>query len=101
MRRGSTPTLKIEIEEAKVSEMQSIYLTLEQGNREITKRETDMFIDETENTISCPLTEAETLYFKDGNVRIQIRVVYKDGNKDASDIVTESFEHILLEGEIE
>jgi len=101
MRRGSTPTLVIKIDGADVSDMEHIYLTFEQGNRELTKRETDIVIDEDENTLSCPLSEAETLYFKDGDVKVQIRVVFTDGTKDASDIVTDTFEHILLEGEIE
>lgn len=100
MRRGTTPTLNIKVEGADVKDFRDIYLTIKQYNVEIDKRETDIEKDEAENKLIVPLTQEETLSFKDGTVNIQLRATVGLDGAVASNIVTLPLEHILMEGEI-
>lgn len=113
MRRGTTPTLEVEVKGVEVKELASIFLTIKQGTKELTIRETDIEIDEEKNMLLAPLKQQETLAFSDGYVNIQLRATLKvDGAegedipeeeipKIASDVVTLPIEHILKEGMIE
>lgn len=102
MRRGTTPTVKINVDGISVTELDEIYLTFEQRGLEITKRETDITKDTIggKNMLKVNLTQEETLSFKDGNIQIQFRAKTLMGTVVASTIVTDTLEHILMEGEI-
>lgn len=100
MRRGTSPTLIIKVRGVEVSDLTSIFLTLKQGSKELTARETDITINTDDNALEVPLTQTETLDFDDGYVNIQLRAMV--GTKAiASDIKTVPMEHILKEGLIE
>ena len=115
MRRGTTPTLRIKVKGIGVEEFDSIFLTIKQGNREITwlndgadasivlsqVGDNPVEIDVDENRILVTLTQEETLYYNDGACQIQLRATTNREVAVASSIVTRQWEHILLEGEIE
>lgn len=96
-RRGSTPTnifnVNIDLRGA------TLYITYKQGGQIIVEKTgSDIFV--TETTLTVKLTQEETLRFKSGSVRIQIRYVRQDGSADASNIIETRAEEILKDGEI-
>lgn len=101
MRRGTTPVVKVNIKGIEVSELQSLYLTFDQGDIQITKKTEDLTIDTEDNSIKAHLSQQDTLEFGDGNVKIQLRAVTKDGIAVASSIKSKPIGEILMDGEIE
>ena len=98
MRRGTTPTIEIKVTGIKVSELESIYVTLSQHKNKVTKETEDITIYEAENTLYVTLSQEETLTFFRGYVYVQMRAVTKDGLAIASEIQMISVEEILKEG---
>lgn len=96
-RRGSTPTnifnVNIDLRGAKV------YITYKQNGENIVEKSGDDIVVE-ENYISTKLTQAETLRFNPGLVRIQVRYVRESGQADASNILETRAEEILKDGVI-
>lgn len=101
MRRGTTPTLRFKVKGIGVEELESIYITLKQGNKELTRETEDVTVDKDENRLIITLSQEETLNFNDGVCQLQLRAVTDKGGAIASSIVTKQWEHILMEGEIE
>lgn len=101
MRRGTTPAIKVRLKGIELSTLQSLYLTFEQGNIELTKNLDDVTIDASDNSLSVTLSQQETLGFNDGDVKVQIRAMTVDGDAIASNIKTVSLGHILKEGVIQ
>lgn len=71
----TTPTLTLTLETddvitVEVIQASKLYVTLKQGNFELTKE-----VTADENVISLFLTQQETSKFKDGNVYLQVRGV--------------------------
>ena len=97
MRRGSTPTntftVAIDLTAA------TIYVTYSQHGRVVFEK-TGSDLTVTATTISCTLSQAETLALETGEVCIQIRYVMPDGTADASNIIRTTAEMILKDGEI-
>lgn len=102
MRRGTTPVLRVNVTGIEVTELNEIYLTIKQGTTELTKRETEIEKDTSagQNLLLVPLTQEETLKFKDGSLQIQLRSRTLHDKVIASGIVVETLDHILMEGEI-
>lgn len=100
MQRGTTPTLEIKITGIDVSELESIYVTLKQYQKEVTKTTEDITIDEINNTLYVPLSQEDTLTLARGYVYVQMRAVTKDGLAVASDVKMITMEEILKEGVI-
>ena len=102
MYRGTTPTLKIEVEGVEVTDLilDRTMITLKQKEKEVTKSGSDIAVDENENTLSITLTQEETLSFDDGMAQLQVRATLENGAVMASNIVTDSIGHILLDGTI-
>lgn len=97
MRRGSTPVhilnTGLDLRTARV------YVTYSQfGRNVVEKTNEDLTINE--DSITVELTQKDTIAFKEGIVRIQVRYVMPDGSADASNIVTCEAEEILKDGEI-
>lgn len=98
MRRGTTPTNVFEVN----ADLRgaTVYVSYEQdGKVVVEKTGSDLTVDET--SVSCTLTQEETLRFHSGKVAIQIRYVTDLGAADASNIIATTFERILKDGEIE
>ena len=96
-RRGSTPTnvfnVNIDLTDAK------IYITYKQDSKIVVEK-TGADIQVEPNRLTTRLTQAETLKFAPGPVRVQIRYVRADGSADASNIIETRAEEILKDGEI-
>ena len=102
MRRGTTPTLILPITGLDVSELKTIYVTIEQDSLEVTKTNDEILIDTEENVIKVPLSQEETLKFKVGVANVQIRgLLEDDATAIASNIKTLKIGDVLLDGVIE
>lgn len=101
MIRGTTPTLKLPVKGVEVKDLNSIYLTIKQGNHLLTRREDEIEKDEENNALVMTLTQAETLSFNEGMLSLQLRATVGLDSAVASNIVTTTLDCILMEGEIE
>ena len=93
MRRGTTPTLVINIKGIDMSTIAEWYVTVAQDSVQITKTGTDLTIEGT--LISMPLTQQETMKFKSGEVSVQIRAKTTENVVIASGIETIDIDRIL------
>lgn len=100
MVRGTTPTLEIKITGIEVSELESIYITLSQYKKEVTKSTEEIAIDEISNTLYVPLTQEDTLTLSRGYVYVQMRAVTKEYLAVASGVKMVSVDEILKGGVI-
>lgn len=77
----------------------TIYISYAQRGRVVVEKTgDDLYV--TEQSIETTLTQEETLKFRPGEVRVQIRYVTPDGVADASNIIVTTAEEILKDGEI-
>lgn len=76
-----------------------VYITFEQRNVELTRKEPEIVATEDGCICSVGLTQAETLEFKAGPAKAQLRAV-KDGQAVASTIYDFTVGEILLNNEI-
>lgn len=100
MYRGTTPTLEVKITGVEIAELESVYITLKQYQKEVTKSTEDIMVDEISNTLYIPLSQEDTLTLSRGYVYVQMRAVTKDGLAVASDVKMTIMEEILKEGVI-
>jgi len=94
MRRGTTPTIKINIKGVPMYAVLDWYVTISQECTEITKTGDDITIDNT--VLSITLSQKETMRFRPGEVEIQIRAKTVDGVYIASEICTADIGRILF-----
>lgn len=99
MRRGTTPTLKIRITGVDLDELENIYITIRQGNTEVTK--TGHQLEVKDGIIYAAMTQEDTLKFHQSCVWIQMRATTKDGLAVASNIRMVEMKDILKDGVIE
>lgn len=92
IRRGTTPTVKAKINNIDIVQIENCYITLEQNHYEITKEATYVG-DHYEIT----LTQEETLAFKTGKVRMQVKIKTIDETVLATNIVEKPISEILNE----
>lgn len=100
MIRGTTPTLKLKLNGIETSRLNSVYITLKQGNKEVTKTNADGIIVESESVLSVPLTQEDTLTFSQGYVAVQMRAMTTDNLAIASKTRLVLMDDILKEGVI-
>lgn len=100
MIRGTTPTLKLKLNGIETSRLQSIYITLKQGDKEITKNNDDGIVLESDSVLSVALTQRDTLTFAQGYVYIQLRAITTDGLAIASKTRLVFIDDVLREGVI-
>lgn len=106
MYRGTTPTLKIKVigkngnAPPDIQTFKSVYVTMKQGERELTKTDDDV-VKEDGNILSVYLSQEETLMFGKGHVDIQLRAVTDNGVAVASNIKMAFMEQVLKDGVIE
>lgn len=93
MRRGTTPTLVINIKGIDMSTIAEWYITIAQDSVQITKSNEDIEIEGT--LIKMPLTQRETMMFKSGEVSVQIRAKTTEYVVIASEIKTIDIDRIL------
>ena len=100
MRRGTTPTLILEMPaEIPVKDLDEAVLSVEQRNKEvIEKRLSEMTIDEATNTMEIMLMQEETLLLQDSRIAdVQLKVKLADGSVIASDVIRVPVSEILNE----
>lgn len=93
MRRGTTPTIVINVKGIDMTEISEWYITVAQDNVQITKTNEDIEIEDT--LIKMPLTQQETMRFKSGEVSVQIRAKTTEDVVIASGIQTIDIDRIL------
>ena len=100
MYRGTTPDLEINVGDIDLSTVTDLWLTLSQhGEVKINKTLEDLTIDG--STVSCTLTQEETLSLKaHSSTLMQMRFLTSDGEAMATPIVKVPVEAILKEGVI-
>lgn len=99
MRRGTTPTIPFTIDGSteNIAQME-LYIANSQGLI-LEKKLSEMTVSG--NEVSVKLTQADTLKLQDNSfVKLQIRILYKDGTVVASDVEESFVEEILKDGEI-
>ena len=95
MRRGTTPTLECALDVS--VEGAEYFVTLEQGETEITKTNADCTLSEDGKVITAVLSQEETLSLDPAAVA-SIQVRYKlDGKAYATNIVAVRVDDVLLE----
>ena len=99
MYRGTTPTLTIRVTGEDFADS-TVYVTLEQGNTELTKTDAVITPTQSGSTIALFLTQEETLLFTEGVLGVQIRWINSSGIAQASPIKNVKIKPILLEGVI-
>lgn len=95
MRRGTTPTVKIRIRGMPVEELRNIYITFQQGTKEITKENQDITLEE--EYLLVTLSQQETLDLARGSILVQVRAITSTGLAVASPIKSLKMEDILLD----
>lgn len=99
MRRGSTPTVTIAVENVDLNKVDNIQITLKQDNVLIVKNSTDISIDKDNKIIGFSLTQKETLSLSVNIVQIQCK--FKIGEVViVSDISKVPVDDVLNEEEI-
>ena len=93
MRRGTTPTLELALDQS--LEGAEYHVTIEQGSIQLDKTEQDCTLSEDGKVITAVLSQEETLAL-DAVASIQVR--YKlDGKAYATNIVAVRVDDVLLE----
>ena len=97
MTRGTTPTLRFHIKGIEVKDIEKAFVTIRQIKKVLTKSIEDIQIDDENNVLSCELSQEETLYFENGQVELQIRIITKAGKVLATPVKTTTMQKILLD----
>ena len=93
MRRGTTPTLSLMIDDIDFSLIQKAELTIRQGGKNVLVKNMKVYVEQT--VLQVKLNQAETLSLKDGECQLQIKVLFTDGSVAATDIQTLNIQDIL------
>lgn len=95
--RGTTPTLVLTFDDKELNllETSQVYVTFNVSGTPLTKTGGDLSVSERE--IDVYLTQAETLSFPTGKIKMQANWVYPDGSRGASDVANVEFTRQLLE----
>ena len=93
MRRGTTPTLSLIIEDVDYSLIEKAELTIRQGGKNVLIKNMKIYVEQT--VLQVKLNQIETLSLKDGECQLQIKVLFRDGNVAATNIVTVNIQDIL------
>lgn len=96
--RGTTPTCVIRCKGVDLGGW-SVFVTLEQGSYELTKDDVTVEVNEWGSLVRCQLSQDETLGFREGEVKAQVRA-YRDGEAIASRKTYVSVAGVLLDGVI-
>ena len=93
MRRGTTPTLSLMIDDVDFSLIDKAELTIRQNGKNVLIKNMKVYVDHA--VLQTRLNQAETLSLRDGECQLQIKVLFKDGNVAATDIQTIYIQDIL------
>lgn len=89
MYQGETITTVISDLPIPVSEIQSLYIVFKHHSLTLLEKTlADCTVDEESQTISCRLTQEESLSFPKGQIRRSIIVITKDGSRFETDPIS-------------
>lgn len=98
MRRGTTPTLEVQVQGYDLESLKDVYVTiLQQGVYALTKTKSSSGVEVNGDKFYISLSQKETLKFHDGHARVQMRGINDAGEAIASDIAVIRVEPVLLE----
>lgn len=99
--RASTPTIKLTFsdEDLDLTSALHVYVTLTQGTKKVTKKDTELVIQA--KRIEFELTQKETLAFAEGSVKVQVNATYAGKKRVPSKVRTFELTEQLLEEEVE
>lgn len=83
MVKGTTPTFTLTVGDGSVDldEALSVYVTIQQFDKIITKSGSAVTVDH--NVVTCTLTENESLRFIEGIANVQVNWTYRDAGSNA------------------
>lgn len=99
MTRGTTPSYIITIKDFSNLEGHTVEVTFKQNDLLVTLSRDDVEIKD--NKVSVFLTQSQTLLFKSGTAKMQVRGIDSNGTAWASNIISVPVNPILRNGEIE
>ena len=100
MWRGTTPTYNFTLPEGiGLEDFSTVYLTFAQNGHNVLEKTKDE-LESTDDGFRLLFSQADTLCFSPGPVKIQIRARLRDGNAVASDIISTTALEVLKDGEI-
>ena len=89
MYKGTTPTIILTFDEGvNFTDAKSVVVTFATDYRKVLTEKTGEELEIADNVIRVPLTQKETLAMPTGNILIQTNILYLDGSRLASDIVS-------------
>ena len=98
IRRGTTPTLTLYVEDVDLSNLKDIVVSLRQGDTLISKHKEDQDVTVSSDHVSVNLNQTETLKFNPYDiVEVQIKGQDESGQVFATDILRVSVSDILDE----
>lgn len=98
MTRGTTPTIRITVKGVESLEGNDLYVTIKQGCVNLTIEGDALTINE--NTIEFTLTQEQTLMFRQGPAKIQVRGRHGETAWASQVVTADSINPILRDGVI-
>lgn len=86
MRRGSTPTITLNIFDLDLTNVDIVQVTLKQDDIEIVKNNSDIKFNTDNTELSFKLTQEDSLSFHVGKAKVQCKFKFKDGSVIVSKI---------------
>ena len=100
MWRGTTPVHTFTLPEGiRLADFDAVYVTYAQGGRTVLEKNKDE-LEAADGGFRLVFSQADTLCFSPGPVKIQLRGRFPDGRAVASDIVSTTALEVLKDGEI-
>ncbi len=100
MWRGTTPIYTFSLPDGvKLEDFTVAYLTFAQNGRTVLEKTIDE-LEPSNDGFQLSFSQADTLCFKAGPVKIQFRAKTSDGTSIASNIISTTAQEVLKDGEI-
>ena len=100
MWRGTTPTYTFTLPDGvRLEDFSAVYLTFAQNGRTVLEK-TKNELEATESGFRLLFSQADTLCFAPGPVKIQLRARMPDGTAVASNVISATAQEVLKDGEI-
>ena len=100
MWRGTTPTYTFTLpDDVKLDDFTTVYLTFSQNGHNVLEKTKDE-LEATDEGFRLLFSQADTLCFSPGPVKIQLRARMPDGTAVASNVISTTAQEVLKDGEI-
>ncbi len=100
MWRGTTPTYNFILPEGiRLEDFSTVYLTFAQNGHNVLEKTKDE-LESTDDGFRLLFSQADTLCFSPGPVKIQLRARMPDGTAVASNVISTTAQEVLKDGEI-